>query len=216
VTETANLETASENALNYGLVRGAEKNNVKISYEVPLAGESDGQLKADLMVFHAANGQLNTVEIVELKKAAGTDSPLMALIASICYAIQFIRCWDTRNSKLRDEIGEFLGVGLKASRPNTIRLILAAPGSYWKRVHPQNEATRPAAFEEGDLEKMKQVVNGIDKAIPKTLAVSLELFIADVQCARDSNGHPACKLALPTSLGQEKPNPPSILNILNP
>jgi len=120
-------EEGTENRLNWELSKFLYKKFPKdnpsgtcITYELPLVDKSEGQLKADVVVFDPQKG---LVEIIELKRgnADGTNSPLMALVESICYALQLVRCWEN----LQEEI-KWGDSSLK-----TINLILAAPEGYW-------------------------------------------------------------------------------------
>ncbi len=53
----------SENAINWRLAQNLHRLGQSFSYEVPLADDSNGQLKVDLMIFHGEG----RVEIIELK-----------------------------------------------------------------------------------------------------------------------------------------------------
>ena len=92
----------SENWLNfnlslflYELKRPPSQPLRLVTYELPLAAVSDGQLKADIVVFD----QAGFVEIIELKKSGVEGdpvTPLMALTEAICYTLQLVRCRSNR------------------------------------------------------------------------------------------------------------------------
>jgi hypothetical protein len=156
----------SENQLNWSCYLNEPENKTVWSYEVPLAAEQSGQLKMDL--FHIGTGSDGiAIEIIELKKATGADSPLMALVESICYLCQLTRCW---NALRADTEGESLKkIDLK---DREIRLILAAPNEYW-----ENACGSTKRFEDEHFEKMEKIV----EVVGDTLKVKLQLFIADVK-----------------------------------
>lgn len=96
-----------------------------IGYEIPLAAESEGQLKMDIF---AIGKDQNSLVIIELKQAKNTgDSPMMALTEAICYGIQAIRC---RDFLLKDP--DLKKKAVSAEQFKRIRLILGAPEKYWK------------------------------------------------------------------------------------
>src|SRR5207253_26236 len=95
-----------------------------IGYEIPLAAESDGQLKVDIL---AIGQDKSSLEIIELKKAKNkSDSPLMALTEAICYGIQAVRCQDYLVSD-----PHLIEKSVFKAHFKSIRLILAAPNAYW-------------------------------------------------------------------------------------
>ncbi len=115
----------SENEINARLFHHHPQWQNCIGYEIPLAKESDGQLKVDIIAIEERNCSL---VIIELKQANNTsDSPLMALTEAICYGIQAIRCREhllkESGIKKKGESGKYF---------NSIRLLLAAPRQYWK------------------------------------------------------------------------------------
>jgi hypothetical protein len=99
-----------------------------VGYEIPLADETQGQLKVDL-VGVGKEGNRTFFSLVELKRARNkTDSPLMALIEVICYAIQIIRSRDFLIQDLR-----LAAEGLCSRHDfREIRMVLAAPDKYWR------------------------------------------------------------------------------------
>ncbi len=121
------LADLSENEINARLYHdiGHSLWGRSIGYEIPLAAESDGQLKLDIF---AIGNDKRSLEIIELKKASNTsDSPLMALTEAICYGIQLVRC---RKYLLKDKV--LKGNFVSAKHFKCIRLILAAPRQYWE------------------------------------------------------------------------------------
>lgn len=121
------IDECSENELSYALLNkgfGIFKPLEGIDplgYEIPLAQESDGQLKVDLFGFSPDS---NAIEIIELKNGNNTsDSPLLALIEAMCYSLQTLRCMKSLLSKAP------LAGHEKAF--NQINLTLLAPGNYW-------------------------------------------------------------------------------------
>lgn len=125
------LNEATEHELNYGLCKGGlgieQPDGISLlGYEIPLADESEGQLKIDL--FGVSLGD-DAIEIVELKKANNTgDSPLMALTEAICYALQTLRC---RENLLNEAptLNDRKAFARKAFEQ--INLTLLAPADYW-------------------------------------------------------------------------------------
>jgi hypothetical protein len=122
------LEQATENELSYAVFHGGfgrlqplQGINL-IGYEVPLAADSEGQLKVDLFGLSEAPG---AIEIVELKNAKNhSDSPLIALTEAICYGLQALRC--------KKHLLECDKLSDKAYAFAHIRLTILAPASYWK------------------------------------------------------------------------------------
>jgi hypothetical protein len=158
----------SENYINWKFVGELRKKGIISAYEVPLADERKGQLKADVMVFHDGG----RIEIVELKcsgKEKNPDSPLMALTEAICYAIQAKRCW----SNLAKEAEKHLGVKSLGSLTG-IHLILAAP-DYWNNCNPVKGAARRITREQ--VSKLKAIVAAVGAELP---GVKLSLSLADI------------------------------------
>jgi hypothetical protein len=121
------VEDASENALNYALFKGGLGRLIPLKevnllgYEIPLAAESNGQLKIDL--FGVSSGA-DAIEIIELKKAGNTgDSPLLALTEALCYALQTLRC--------KKDLLKYKPLEGKQTLFAQINLTLLAPGRYW-------------------------------------------------------------------------------------
>lgn len=117
---------ASENRLNTWLFdRGAFPDWGRLAgYEVPLADESDGQLKVDLLAIDEVEPRIT---IIELKKADNAgNSPLMALTEAICYAIQAIRCREQLSKAIKAA-----GHAVTWAQFKIVRLVLAAPQAYW-------------------------------------------------------------------------------------
>jgi hypothetical protein len=111
-------------------------------------------------------GNNPTIEIVELKKAGGADSPMMALVESICYVCQLARCWKFLKSETKEQ---------KEFSQFDVRVLLAAPQRYWKSVSPKN---RP--LESAQVKQMRAIVAEVYKHLdPKPK--SLSLVIADVE-----------------------------------
>jgi len=126
-----------------------------LSYEVPLADESDGQLKIDLL----GTGD-KSLSIVELKQAKSpSNTPLMALIEAICYSIQIIRC----KSNLPNKHQSF----------ETIRIILAAPEAYWNQWRSKNH---PEWSPRTWSPKLAAIVAAVNHKLPEDVKLSLELY----------------------------------------
>jgi hypothetical protein len=183
-----NIQSASENQLNWSCYLNEPKNNTVWAYEIPLAAEKSGQLRMDL--FHISTGPNGKViEIIELKDADGKDSPLMALVESICYLCQLTRCWkalraDTKEDSLKD----------LSLQDCEIQLILAAPNEYW-----ENACGRAKRFEDEHFKKMKKIV----EVVGNSLKVKPQLFIADVKLTEDG----LCELEMREGLSNPpKPN----------
>lgn len=124
-----------------------------VSYEVPLADESDGQLKIDL-IGYGADKSLGErfISIIELKRADNTsDTPLMALTETICYAIQLVRCRKSFD-------GEF-----KRDDWRTMRLVLAAPETYWRNWSSNKSNWRIDLRPR--IDAMREIVNRVSKIL---------------------------------------------------
>lgn len=125
-------DCSPENAINTALfgrkhLKLANRGVDLLGYEVPLAATSDGQLKIDLLGCSLRPGGGWTLEIVELKNGKNTaDSPLLAFLETVCYALQSLRCW----KYLRREIAPSLPAQ-EADRPSAIHLTVLAPAAYW-------------------------------------------------------------------------------------
>ncbi len=128
----------------------------KKGYEVPLADESDGQLKIDL-VGHGEDSPAGAgfLSLIELKQSdSPKNSPLMALTEAICYAIQIIRCENLLNQ-------------ITGGRFQTIRLILAAPEKYWTYWEIKKHS---------DYSKqMTDIVEAVGKQLSSTIELKLEM-----------------------------------------
>lgn len=122
----ASLDEATEHELNYGLFNGGFGIKLPdgirpLGYEIPLAKESDGQLKVDLF---GVSTRGPAIEIVELKKANNeNNSPLLALTEAICYALQTLRCMDAllKEEQLKEHRKAF----------EQINITILAPARYW-------------------------------------------------------------------------------------
>jgi hypothetical protein len=94
-----------------------------VGYEVPLVEERRGMLRIDLLgVTRTAD-----IAIVELKRRNSHDSPLMAFVEAVCYAIQFLRCGEPLLAELRSATG----VALLLDRSEHVHVRIAAPEPYW-------------------------------------------------------------------------------------
>jgi hypothetical protein len=167
---------SGENDLNWNLSRFLNEESLRhaprehlVTYELPLAGEKNGQLKADVVVFHRDG----SVEIVELKRSGldGADSPLMALAEGICYALQMLRCW----ASLRKEVAQGLPCMCEAIR--AIGLILAAP-SYWENCKGKGKAVS-----EKEASALRSIVHEVERVIRERSGfknLRLTLTLADV------------------------------------
>ncbi|MBP6864720.1 MAG: hypothetical protein KBC32_05540 [Candidatus Didemnitutus sp.] len=159
-----------ENALNWQLTLRLRENCVRgetaSAYEVPLAGEREGQLKADAMIFH----QGGRLEIIELKRAGtkGADSPLMALVECICYAIQAQRTW----KDLSKEVKAHLHV--ETGELNSIHLIIAAP-EYWSCCNVGKKEITPT---------QEKIMTALVKRVAQACKIDMHLTLADLD--RDS------------------------------
>ena len=146
------LSRLSENALNARLFKDDEHGlwGERLGYEIPLAPESDGQLKVDIVAIGKDGCSL---QVIELKQATNTgDSPLMALTEAICYGIQLVRC---RDSLLNDPILKEHSVSVEHFR--SIRVMLVAPRQYWRHWKWQRELAQP----------MKNIIASVNKALEK-------------------------------------------------
>lgn len=151
------LDKLIENEINTRLFHDNEHGlwGTNIGYETPLAAESDGQLKVDMLALGKDGKRL---EIIELKKAGNTgDSPLMALIEAICYGIQVNRCGDHFRHSF-DTAAKAKNTQVQG-KLEAIRLILAAPKGYWDYWKMNRE----------QVDKMMTVVNSVSQNLVKNL-----------------------------------------------
>jgi hypothetical protein len=141
VAEKKNLNECAENGLNALLFDQFALSKKRVfydfgkflSYEIPLAAESVGQLKIDLFGFGVDKPDgTRFVTIVELKNGKNHgDSPLMALVESICYATQLVRCKRYFTKEVHNLAGE-LKFDDVVDHFKVIKLVIAAPEAYWK------------------------------------------------------------------------------------
>ncbi len=122
------LSQKSENAINaeiFSKQKNIYPDHGIMGYEIPLAADSDGQLKIDLLSYDKKN---NNIGLIELKQADNhNDSPLMGFIELICYGIQIIKC---KNNMLKELSEQNNNINDKSF--NFIKLILASPDAYYK------------------------------------------------------------------------------------
>ena len=175
-------EEFSENRLNfnlslflYELKRPPSQSLRLVTYELPLAAVSDGQLKADIVVFD----QTGFVEIIELKKSGAEgdpDTPLMALTEAICYTLQLIRCWSKLSACLEEKFS------VKWSAIEEVSIVLAAP-AYWNNCKPGRKGTAHRAIGEIESKALHEIVKTVEKGIQthwKRPELILTLTLADV------------------------------------
>jgi len=143
-------KAGSENAINWGLSLNLKNTGGYFSYEVPLADTSKGQLKVDLMLFR----DQGKVEIIELKKGDGTDTPLMALTEAICYGIQTVRCWPTLRKNAKKQFNQDFG------ELSAVNLILASPEEYWTQWNPGNKS-----ITNEQIKKLSEIVINVAKVL---------------------------------------------------
>ncbi|MDF9833403.1 hypothetical protein M2103_001627 [Ereboglobus sp. PH5-5] len=162
-------KAGTENQLNWNLCTYLfEKNKEQrytFTYELPLAEEQEGQLKSDIVAFIPDS---NLVEIIELKRGNSSNSPLMALVESICYTLQLLRCWEHISKDESIKWGQ-------PEKPKTINIILAAPKEYWEKC--KDEESTPENFNQ-----LNKIVSAVETAIRKWMDNSdfkLNLIIAD-------------------------------------
>lgn len=168
-------------------------------YEIPLAAESAGQLKVDLLKIRP-NVQSETpsadVEIVELKKADGSNSPVEALVQSICYLCQLSRCWEYLTKT--KEAASLQDIPWNRS---SVRLILAAPDAYWKKWK----------FRQDDAKNMLKIVKSVRDALDQERRPSrLELTFANVKKTEDGRH---CRLETIPDLDNTARDKDSILSL---
>ena len=185
------VEHASENALNYALFRRGlgklkplEGIDV-LGYEIPLAEESDGQLRVDL--FGVSSGGA-AIEIIELKKANNTgDSPLLALTEAICYALQTLRC---KKHLLKDKKLE--------GQPNAfaqINLMLLAPASYWRYWGERDGLDR-----DGICKELQPIVKHVNDGITESgLGSKLALDMRELESIKQDRLQFGAKRGLASS-----------------
>lgn len=146
-----------------------------MTYELPLGDLSVGQLKADLVVFKKEG----LIEIIELKRSGergDSDSPLMALTESICYALQLLRCWEA----LKQEVEEAFEIKFDILR--MVHLVLAAP-AYWDRCKPGGHGV--GEIKGDDISKLRLIVAAVKEAVrrkmrPRFSELGISLTLADV------------------------------------
>ena len=187
----------SENELNWNLSRWIQKVFAKAlpethriaTYELPLAAESDGQLKVDVVIFDPSG----FVEIIELKKSGKEgqpDSPLMALVETLCYTLQLLRCWTSLSDCLEAE-----APGKWPSKLNieNISIVLAAP-DYWNNCKPGRNGEREIATT--DVAALRMIVKSVEQTIqtqPGLQKPKLTLTLANVE-DRGKGGLKAIKI----------------------
>ena len=187
----------SENQLNWSCYlygRTELSRDVTWGYEVPLAAESSGQLKVDLLRI-ARVGEVADVEIVELKNADGANSPVEALVQSICYLCQLSRCWESLTKP--EEATSLKGVQWKNA---SVRLILAAPDAYWSKWKCTKNEAGP----------MRRIVETVGDALEgDNRPNKLELTFANVDKTEDGK---YCRLRWKKDFGGFEPGEDSILS----
>ena len=162
------IENATENELNYALYnRGFGKFKhlewvELLGFEIPLAQERDGQLKVDLFGISSTG---DAIEIIELKKANGTDTPLMALTEAICYGLQTLRCKDSlmREANLGEPVFK------------KINLTILAPPAYWTQWDSKSGINAALQNINKDLQVIIEQVNAAigDQKIDSKLVLTL-------------------------------------------
>lgn len=155
-----------EDELNVGLYFQPPDGVRWLSYEVPLCRERAGQLEIDLVGY--SNSPNPSLEIFELKAGNGTDSPLMALVEAICYAIQIHRC---RTALLTEMKASPEGsVGVTEKHFQRIKITLAAPNKYWTYYWEVTDDDRQKMAE--IVEKLNQALEVEDKQTRFSLATA--------------------------------------------
>lgn len=157
----------AENGINWGLSQSLRTRSRIFAYEVPLAKEQKGQLKADVVVFHVGG----RIEIIELKCSGkkSPDTPLMALTEAICYAIQTTRCWEHMAKEAEAHLG-----GKSLDKLTEIHLVLAAP-DYWNNCNPGRGEKRRI-----NPEQVSKLVAITDAVGAELGGVNLNLSLADI------------------------------------
>ena len=174
-------EEFSENRLNFNLslflseLKYPPSHPLRlVTYELPLADVSDGQLKADIVVFD----QTGFVEIIELKKSGldNPDTPLMALTEAICYTLQLVRCWSKLNTYLEERSS------VKWSVVQEVSIVLAAP-DYWNNCKPGGMGTDKRSISEVESKALYEIVKTVEKCLRTHLKrpeLILTLTLADM------------------------------------
>jgi len=178
----------TENALNWSIFLKTYTGS-DMTYELPLAADKSGQLRADLVVFSKTG---KCVEIIELKENIASGTPLMALTESICYALQLLRCWEA----LKPEVNNVFEI--KFDILNKIHLVLAAP-DYWDRCKPGGPGV--GAINNEDISKLRAIVAAVGDAItnnkenlPKP---EISLTLAEVSAESTLKQYEGCPSDLP-------------------
>jgi hypothetical protein len=154
------LEQATENELSYALFKGGfgkvqplQDINL-IGYEVPLAADSEGQLRVDLFGVSRAG---DAIEVVELKKAKNhSDSPLIALTEAICYGVQVLRC--KKHLLECDELKN------RAQAFSQIRLQVLAPADYWSYWCGADQVEQAV---KSCTDAFSQIIGAVNAGIPR-------------------------------------------------
>lgn len=141
-----------------------------LAYEVPLCDDADGQLKVDLLALRR-RGSVSHIALIELKQAESpSNSPLLALVECICYALQLTRCRAhlKRESKKENRDKPHL-TKLTDEHFKRISFVIAAPQSYWESW---------SCWEASDRERvqasMRTLLAGVNES-EKLKGVKLEL-----------------------------------------
>jgi hypothetical protein len=158
----------SENRLNWELCKSLRASRLVAFYEIPLVKKKKGQLKPDLLVFTKPG----KVEIIELKRDGEDDpeSPLLALVECICYAIQTIKCW----KHLRGEAMNYLKGWPVYENLTNIHLIIAGP-NYWTRCNASNQPLTTEQFN-----RLLAIVDAVSVTLHREQGVALSLSLASV------------------------------------
>jgi hypothetical protein len=156
----------SENALNFALYIGKiPAPGVQfLGYEVPLCQDSEKQLKVDVLGYSSSPASM---EIFELKKSENRgDSPLMALVEAICYAIQLHRCGDSILKAAKEAAPD-----IKNEHFSKMKITLAAPQEYWEYWKPKGTDM------EDIMKQMRQIVQQVNRGFSQQ-GRSIEVFLA--------------------------------------
>lgn len=185
------IEAWSENSINARLFKKfAPPNAVHCSpfplmsllaYEVPLCDDADGQMKVDLLALRKRDDVFH-VALIELKQAnSPANSPLLALVECICYALQVTRCrtYLIRESKKESRKRPHL-TKLTDEHFKRISLVIAAPQLYWKYWN---------CWEASDVERVQALmrrllagVNQSDKLKQRGVELELDAFTTLEDC----------------------------------
>jgi len=139
-----------------------------LGYEVPLCQGSEKQLKVDVLGYSSSPPAM---EIFELKKSENHgDSPLMALVEAICYAIQLHRCGDSILKAAKQ-----VAPDITNEHFSKMKITLASPRAYWDYWKPKKTDWQDI------MGQMRKIVSHVNRGFEKKgLSTRISLAHAEI------------------------------------